>query len=79
MSDDVLSPDMHKSTALKFINDANENPAQMLNVLRECNSVESKTGNKNTKCTPWRLGETAHKKIGTLIALNIWTSRAANA
>ena len=24
MSDNVLSPDMHKSTALKFINDANE-------------------------------------------------------
>ena len=24
MSDKVLSPDMHKSTALKFINDANE-------------------------------------------------------
>ena len=24
MSDNVLSPDMHKSTALRFINDANE-------------------------------------------------------
>ena len=24
MSDNVLSPDMHKGTALKFINDANE-------------------------------------------------------
>ena len=24
MSDNVLSPDMHKSTALKFLNDANE-------------------------------------------------------